>query len=191
MGTGAEGKDLQFADAQQSGGNRHKFCDQVRQLVGGAHRVLRDKRADFSQIQVVGAVKHTAVGVAPAVDQVVAGFLRRAYIHHRAVKVLGYLSLRSFRAEVAQEYHQSVAAGVFRLVHRLEHIVFIFHCGHHFIKLAALFGVALHNRLSAALGKRDDKAVAAYRDDSQFYLGDVLKHIFSSYLITLFLGLVL
>ena len=59
--------------------------------------------------QIVGAVQHTAVGVAPAVDQV-AVTLGSCHIHDGAVELLAQQGLGGFGAEVAQEHHQGVDA---------------------------------------------------------------------------------
>ena len=59
--------------------------------------------------QIVGAVQHTAVGVAAAVDQV-AITLGSSNAHGGTVEFLDQQRLRGFGAEVAQEHHQGVDA---------------------------------------------------------------------------------
>ena len=59
--------------------------------------------------QIVGAVQHTAVGVAAAVDQV-AVTLGSSNAHGGTVEFLDQQRLRGFGAEVAQEHHQGVDA---------------------------------------------------------------------------------
>ena len=44
-------------------------------VLGGADRILRNYSRDLPQPQIVGAIEHSAVGVAPAVNQIFARFL--------------------------------------------------------------------------------------------------------------------
>ena len=100
LGPGAKGDDLQVLNADDGPGNGHKLRHLVRQLLGGAHGILGDVASQAPQPQVVGAVEHAAVGVAPAVDQVAVA-LGGSHKHAGAVKVLGDEGLGGFGAKVA------------------------------------------------------------------------------------------
>ena len=100
LGPGAKGDDLQVLNADDGPGNGHKFRHLVRQLLGGAHGILGDVAGKAPQPQVVGAVEHAAVGVAPAVDQVAVA-LGGSHKHAGVVKVLGDEGFGGFGAKVA------------------------------------------------------------------------------------------
>jgi L-fucose isomerase-like protein len=80
-------------------------------IMARTHRVLGNIRLHATQVQIIGRIEHTAVGVAAAVQQAVAALLRRCAKHHRAVKLLGQSGLCRLRTEVAQEDHQGVDPG--------------------------------------------------------------------------------
>ena len=100
LGPGAKGDDLQVLHADDGPGNGNKLPDHLRTLLGGTHGIVRDVGLQVAQTQVVGAVQHAAVGVAPAIDQVSIPF-RGSHIHHGTVEPLGQNGLRRLRAEVA------------------------------------------------------------------------------------------
>ena len=111
LGTGAEGNDLQIRQCQQRRCHRHKVPDHGGAVRCRTYRVLGNIRLHAPQIQVVGRIEHTAIGVAAAVQQAVAALLRRCAKHHRAVKLLGQSGLCRLRTKVAQEDHQGVDPG--------------------------------------------------------------------------------
>ncbi len=174
-----EGDHLEGGKPDERPRHRDEVLEHPRDVLGGAHRILRDDRLEAAQPQVVGAVEHAAVGVASAVDEVVAGLLRSRSVHDRAVEVFGEQGLGGFGAEVAQVDEQRVAASALHVCDRLEHIVFVFHHGGALIDFAATRGISLHNRPAAALGQGDNEAVAADRDDAKFYFGNVVHDMFT------------
>ena len=111
LGTGAEGNDLQIRQCQQRRCHRHKVPDHGGTVRCRTHWVLGNIRLHATQVQIIGRIEHTAVGVAAAVQQAVAALLRRCAKHHRAVKLLGQSGLCRLRTEVAQEDHQGVDPG--------------------------------------------------------------------------------
>ena len=127
------------------------------------------------QAQVVRAVEHPAVGVAPAVHQVAVP-LGGGGVHHRAVEPLGDQGLGGLGAEVAQKHRQGVAAGGLGLLHGPEHVLLVLHDGLTFGHLQALRPAGLRHRRPPALGQGDDEAVAGHRDDAQLDLRNVLQH---------------
>ena len=111
LGTGAEGNDLQIRQCQQRRCHRHKVPDHGGTVRCRTHRVLGNIRLHATQVQIIGRIKHTTVGVAAAVQQAVAALFRRCAKHRRAVKLLGQSGLCRLRTEVAQEDHQGVDPG--------------------------------------------------------------------------------
>ena len=176
LGTGAEGDDLQLGQADEGAGDGHIVLDHGGDVLGGAHGVLGDVGLQVAHAQVVGAVEHAAVGVAPAVDQVLAGLLGGGGVHDGAVKLLGDEGLGGLGAEVAQEHHQGVAAGGLHLVHGLEHVLLVLHGGLALVDVHALGLAGGHHRGAAALRQGDDEAVPGHRDDAQLYSGNVGQH---------------
>ena len=74
LGTGPEGDDLQVLQADDDAGDGEEFGDLVGQFFRGADGVFRDVALQVAHAQVVGAVQHTAVRVAAAVDHVTVAF---------------------------------------------------------------------------------------------------------------------
>ncbi len=171
----AEGNDFQLGQADQGTGNRLKFTDHLCDLGAGAHRILRDKGFQMAHTQVVRAVQHTAVGVSTAVDQVAVA-LGGSHIHTGAVKVSGNQCFRRLRAEIAQENHQGVAAGLFHIRNCRKHILFIFHRGLALIDVKPLLLAGSGHSRPAAFRQGNDKTVPGHGDQSQFYFGNISKH---------------
>ncbi len=67
---------------------------------GSAYRVFRDIGLPMAQLQVIACIEHAAVGVAPALDQVLPGFLRCRNDHRRPVKFLDQQRFWRFRAKI-------------------------------------------------------------------------------------------
>ena len=166
LGTGTKGDDLQPAHAQNGPGHGYELGHLVRQLLGGAHRILGDVSLQVAHAQIVGAVEHTAVGVAAAVDHVAVALSGR----HEHAQGLGGLG-----AEVAQEHGEGVASGGPQIGHRLLHVVLVLHGNRALVEIQAL-GLAGGGDVLAALGGQCHReAVAAHRHDAQAYLRNVCR----------------
>ena len=113
------------------------------------------------------------MGVAAPVDEVFAGFLSSRSIHHRAAELFRDQGFRGLGAEVAQIDEQRVAARSFDILDRFQHVFFVFHRNFTFIDAAALCGIGVHDRLAAALGQRNDEAVARDCDDTKLDFRDI------------------
>ena len=85
-GPRSEGDYLQFGQSHQCSRNRNKILYHLCQLAGGSNRIFRDIGMDSPEPQVVGAVEHAAVGIAAAVNQVVAVIFRGSAVHNRAAE---------------------------------------------------------------------------------------------------------
>ena len=118
---------LEVPDADNCAGNGNELSDLLCSLLCCDAGIVGDIGADVSHSQVVGTVEHSAVGIAAAVDQISVS-LCRAGVHHRAFELLGNQGLRRFRAEVAKEDYQSIAAVFFYIIKGFQGIVFILNC---------------------------------------------------------------
>ena len=87
LGPGAEGDDLQILHADDGPGDGHKLPDHVGALLRSPHGIGGDIGLQVAHAQIIGAVEHAAVGVAPAVDQVAVA-LGSGNVHGGAVKLL-------------------------------------------------------------------------------------------------------
>ena len=176
LGTGAEGDDLETGEANQGAGNGLEVGNHGGDILRGAHGIGGDIGLEMAHAQVVGAVEHAAVGVAAAVDEVLAAFLSGSHIHDGAVKPLGDERFRRLGTEVAQEHHQGIAARALYFVHGFEHILLIFHRGFAFVQIQSLALAGGHDGSPAALGERNDEAVPGHRNDAQLDFRNVGQH---------------
>lgn len=87
----------------------------------------------MAQAEVVRAVEHAAVGIAAAVDEVLAGLFRSGHVHDRAVELAGNQGLRRLRAEVAEEDDEGIAAGVLGFLDGGQHVLLVLDGLFHFI----------------------------------------------------------
>ena len=172
----AEGDNLQLAQADKGAGDRQELADHPRDVLGGADGVLGDPGLEMAHPEVVGAVEHAAVGVAAAVDKVVAGLLGGGDVHAGAVEILGDEGLGGLGAEVAEEDHEGVAAGGLDVVDGLEHIELVLDGGLALVDVDAALSAGGADGGAAALGEGDDEAVAADGDDAELNGGDVGEH---------------
>ena len=74
-GAGAEHEDLQVLQSQQDPGDGDELLHHGRHVIGEAHRVLGQVGADGAQSHVVRGAQQAAVGVAAAVDEILAALL--------------------------------------------------------------------------------------------------------------------
>ncbi len=88
--------------------------------------------------------------------------------------MLGDQGFGGFRAEVAQEDDQGVAAGGVDVRHGLLHVQLVFD-GHGAL-IDVLFAVGLDDRRAALLGQLDGEAVAGYGDDAKLYDRNIAHH---------------
>ena len=170
---GAKGDDLEIFHTDDGAGNGNELRHLVGQLLGGTHGVFRNIALEVAHPQIVGAVEHPAVGVAPAVDHVAVA-LGGGHKHTGAVKVFGDEGLRRFGAEVAQKNRQRIAAGGTGIRNGIQHILFVFHGDRAFVHRQAPFGTQCRDGLPSVNGQRDGETIAGNRDDAQFDLGNVL-----------------
>ena len=186
LGPGTKGDDFQTAQTDESPGDRHKLPDHFRHVLGRTHGVLGDKSLQMAHTQVVGAVEHSTVGVAPAINKVAVP-LGGGGVHAGAAEVLGDECLRGLRAEVAQEHHQGVAACGLHIGHRFQHILLVLHGDGALVYLGALLPAGGRHSGAAALGQGDDEAISADSDDAQLYLGNIGQHSGFSFQIQYFI----
>ena len=191
LGTRAEGYNLELAEADKGAGNGHELVNHDGDVLGGADGILGDPGLEVAHAEVVGAVEHAAVGVAAAVDKVLAGLLGGGGVHDRAVEVLGDEGLGGLGAEVAEEDDQGVAAGGLDLVDGLEHVELVLDGGLALVYVEAALGTGLNDGGAAALRQGDDEAVAADSDDAELNVGDVGEHFDTPQFQILFKGFLL
>ena len=165
LGPGAEGDDLQALDPQNRPGHREKLPDHLRALPGRAHGIIGNVRLHPAQAQVIRAVQHAAVGVAPAVDQVAVA-LGGSHVHDRSPEPLGQNGLRRLRAEIAQIHHQGIAAGSLHIRQGLQGVGLIFHRHRTAVQPRSIGG---DHRLPAGGGKGDGKAIPGHGHNGRFY----------------------
>ena len=172
LGTGSEGDDLQVLQADDRAGDREELNDFVSQLFSVADGIFRDIALQVAHAQVVGAVQHSAVGVAAAVDHVAVAF-RRGHEHHGAVEVLRHQGFRRFRTEVSEEHAGSVALVGLQLFNSLQHIIFIFHRGLDLHEIDLFVSQLRGDGGTALLAQRDGETVAGNGDQTEFNDRDV------------------
>ena len=129
--------------------------------------------------EVVGAVQHTAVRVAAAVDHVAVAF-GSSHEHHGAVELFGDQGLGRFGTEVAQEDASGVAAGGVQLIHRLEHVQLVLDRGLDLNEVQLLLAALFSDGGAALLAQRDGETVAAHSHEAQFDNGDIFHKSFTS-----------
>ena len=103
----------------------------------------------MAQAEVIGAVQHAAECIATSVDQILAGFLSSCCIHDRAIELLGNQCLWRFRAKVAQEDDQGVAAGRLGFLYCLQHIRFVLYGFLYFIERTVFFRIRIDDSFAA------------------------------------------
>ena len=126
----------------------------------------------MAHAEVVGAVQHTAVGIAAAVDHI-AVTLGGGHEHAGAVEELGNQGFGGLRAEVAQKDGQRVAAGLGDLGNGLLHVMLVFHGGLALVEGNALGLAGGRNGGAALFAQCDRKAVTAYGDNAELDLRNV------------------
>ena len=126
----------------------------------------------MAHAKVVGAVQHTAVSVAAAVDHIAVALGRR-HKHAGAVEVLSDQRFGRFGTEVTEEYGQGIAAGSGDFGHSLLHILLVLDGDLALVEIGALGGAGGSNRRAALLAQRDGKTVTADGDNAQLDLRNV------------------
>ena len=129
----------------------------------------------MTHAEVIGAVQHTAVCVAAAVDHIAVAFSCSS-VHDRTVKLLCNQSFRCFRTEVAEEDNKSIAVGSLNVFNCSQSIFFVFYCDRALIKI---FTISCYNILAALCGELDRETVTGYGNNTNLDLRDVI-HINSS-----------
>ena len=180
--TGTKGDNLKTGQTEYGSCDRNEVSDHISDFLSGADRILRNMSADLAHTEVVRAVEHTAVSVATSINQVFAGFLSGSSVHDRAVKTLCNQGFRGFRAEVAEEYAQSITSGFLNLIDCLQHIQFILNSSLCLVDFQALCGACSCDSSAAAFRERDDKAVTADCNQTEFDDRNIL-HNKSSFLL--------
>jgi len=168
--TRSEGDDLEVLNTDDSASDRNEVADHLRDVVSGSYRILRNIALEVAHSEVVGAVQHTAVCVATAVDHVAVAF-SSSNEHYRAVKILSDQSLGSLGTEVAEEYNESVALSLLYVLDSLQHVKFILNSYGTLIEVTLVSGL---DGTAALLGKNDREAVTAYSNNTKFYYRDVV-----------------
>ena len=129
----AECDDLEVLEAEQRACNGLELGNHVGELFCRADRILGDEGLEVAQAEVVRAVEHAAVGIAAAVDEVLASLFRSGHVHDRAVELAGNQGLRRLRAEVAEEDDEGIATGVLGFLDSGQHVLLVLDGLLHFI----------------------------------------------------------
>ena len=172
LGTGAKGDDLQILQADDAPGDGNEFLNHLHAVGGGAHGIFGDVGLQVAHTQVVGAVQHAAVGVAPAVDHV-AVTLGGGDAHGGAVELLHQQGLGGLGAEVAQEDHQGVDAMGLHVGDGGGGVQLVFHGDGAFVQALTVGG---HDVLAALGGQGDGEAVTGHGNDAQLDFGNVVHN---------------
>ena len=175
LGTGAEGDDLQVAQADDAPGDGHKLPDHLHALGGGAHGILGDVGPQMAHAQIVGAVQHAAVGIAPAVNHVAVA-LGSSNAHGGAVELLNQQGFGGLGAEIAQEHHQSIDAVGLHIGDGSGGVLLVLHGDG---ALVQPFAVGSHNVLPPLGGQGDGEAVTGHGNDAQLDFGNVVHGRYS------------
>ena len=80
---------LQLLQSDYGPGHRNKVHYHPCHSLTVSHRILRDVGRNIPQVQVIGAVQHSAVSVSSAVNKVIAPLFCSRCIHDRSIKVFG------------------------------------------------------------------------------------------------------
>ena len=171
LGPGTKGDDLQVFHTDDGPGNGNKLPDHLCTLLGCAHGIFGDVGLETAQPQIIRAVQHAAVGVAPAIDQVSIPF-RSSHIHYRAMESLGQDGLRGLRAEVAQVHHQGIAPGGPHILQSLQGIRLVFHSDGTVVQPRA---IRLDHGLPAGGGQGNGEAVPGDGNDAKLHFWYILK----------------
>ena len=185
LGTGAEGDDLQVFHTDDRPCDGHEVRNHFGDVLRRAHGVLRDVALQMAHPQVVGAVEHTAVGVAAPIDEVAVP-LGGGHEHTGAVKVFGNEGLGGLGAEIAQEHHQGVAAVLVHIGQGFQHIQLVLNGDRALVEVARIGGF---DGGAALLAQGDGEAVPGDSDEAKFYVRDVFHDVFLLYQISLAMSL--
>ena len=179
--TGTEGNDLQAVKADDRSGDGREIRDHIRAFLRRSYRIFRNIGLQISQFQVVACVQHAAVGVSSAAHQVVSGLLRRGNHHGGAVKLLNQQGFGRFRSEVSKVNHDRVAARSLHIREGLPHIDFILDADRALIQsLSILLCIGCDYSFSSGHRQVHGKAVAAHRNDGNFFFRHVVHNFFLS-----------
>ena len=165
-----EGDDLEVAHADDGTGDGNEIGDYGRDIIRGAHRVLRDVGGQVAHAQVVAAVEHAAVGISAAVDEV-AVTLGSRHEHAGSAELLRDEGLGRLGSEVAEEDHERVHALHQHIFDGVEHVLLVLDGDGALVDLAL---VRSDDGGSPTLRQLDGEAVAADRDDAELDLRDVV-----------------
>ena len=185
LGPGAKGDDLQVLHADHRPCDGHEVRNHFGDVLRRAHGVLRDVALQMAHPQVVGAVEHTAVGVAAPIDEVAVP-LGGGHEHTGAVKVFGNEGLGGLGAEIAQEHHQGVAAALVHIGQGFQHIQLVLNGDRALVEVARIGGF---DGGAALLAQGDGEAVPGDSDEAKFYVRDVFHDVFLLYQISLAMSL--
>ena len=175
----AEREDLELGQTENDAGDGHEADDHLGHFFGGSDGILGDMGPEFPQAHVVGVIEHAAVGVAPPVDEVLAGLLGGRRDHDRPAELLGQDGRRALGSEVAEVDDQGVDALPPEFLEGLEGVLFVLDDGRDPDDGQAGLA-ALRGDLELAFpGELDREAVAADGDDAQPHLGNVRHRSFS------------
>lgn len=119
--------------------------------------------------EVVRAIRHAAIRIAAAADEVAAALGSRDE-HTRTVEVFCNQGLRRLRAEVAKKDDKRIAGGRFDVGNGFEHVSLIFAHDGAFIDAAGLDNICM-----AHFGQGVREAVTGNGNDAEFYLRNILK----------------
>ena len=178
LGTGAKGDDLQILQADDAPGDGLKVPNHPGTVGGGADGVLGDVRFQVAHTQVIGAVEHTAVSVAAAVNHI-AVTLGSGNAHGRTMELLDQQGLGGLGAKVAQEHHQGIDTVGTDIGNGSGGILLIFNGDGAFIQALA---VGSHNILAALGGQGNGEAVTGNGNNAQLDFGNVVHGNWSPFL---------
>ena len=175
-GTGAEGDDLQVAQAQQGAGDGRELLDHVGALLGGADGVFRNVSLDAAELQVVRCVQHAAECVAAVAGQNADVLLSGSDVHGGAVEQFCNGGLRTLRAEIAEEHGQRVDARLLQVLVGFHDVCVnaAFDDDRALVDVVATVLQSCNDCLAAGFGQSDREAVAADCNNAHLDLRNVV-----------------
>ena len=175
LGPRSETDDLQVTDGTDCFRDGMEIGDHVCTVVSVSDRILGDVRLEVAQLQVVARIEHSAICVAPVVEELVACLLSRCDDHRRSVEILDEQRLGCLGTEVAEIYDERIASCRVDILERLLHVDLILDRDLALIDVSVLLLVFSDQRRPPALGQAHGETVSADRHDTDLYLRHILR----------------
>ena len=149
----------------------------VSTFLGVPNRILGNVSPNISQGQIVACIKHTAVCISAAIQQVSLALLRSCNKHLRAVKIFCQHGLRNLRPEIAQIYAKGIAARSLDILQSLLHVDLTLHdTDRTFINILRriLFRICFYKRFPSVDSKALWETVSAHSNNTNLHLRDII-----------------